>query len=478
MCKNDLYKKARVERNIAYDGVFYFAVKTTGIVCKPSCKSPMANEENVTYFETYEEAEHAGYRPCLRCQPDKTNEDDGVEVIQKMVDLMVTSPVDQMDLDALYKSMFLSERRIRQIFKETFDGLGLNHLILRHRLKCAVDRLMSSNVSISQIGLSVGFNSLKHFNQVFKDHLGCRPSDLRKSMDHIKLKPLTYVIHLPDQYNIKPILAFLEYRMIPGLEFLDHSSYTRTYKNQRGQGYVEVDFSGESDLVVKIYTLDISSLIDVHLRLEKMFDLKAPIEAISDYLARFEVLKSGFVENQVPRISMAFDENEFLVRAIMGQQISIKAATTLTGRIIKRCDDKCPTYYPPSLSHFFPEIKTLAVLELDGLGITKTRSETLTRTLEALERGDFTLSPQQGFEAFKRDFKKIKGIGDWTVNYVAMRGIGFKDSFPAMDLGVIRVLEKEIEGINQKKIEAFAKDWKPYRAYATYCLWERYKRGV
>lgn len=175
----------------------------------------------------------------------------------------------------------------------------------------------------------------------------------------------------------------------------------------------------------------------------------------------------------MPRLPVAFEPFEFVIRAILGQQITVKAATTLAGRIAKKARIKVQNGSPEGIDLFFPTPKELYALDLSGIGLTNTRQATVITATRAVLEKAVTLTANQPFETFHKEFSALKGIGDWTVHYVAMRGLGMKDAFPAMDLGVIKALTTGGKPPGKKEILAMAEAWHPYRSYATLCLWAR-----
>ena len=202
-----------------------------------------------------------------------------------------------------------------------------------------------------------------------------------------------------------------------------------------------------------------------------MFDLDTDFSAINTKFSEDSLLCRGMEDGHVPRLPIAFYPFEFVIRAILGQQISVKAATTLAARVTEKAAIQCNKSFPDGLDYFFPNPSELIELDLDGLGITTTRQTTIKTVTQAVINKVIQLTPNQPLDTFKKLFLSLKGIGNWTVSYVAMRGMGMMDSFPASDLGVIRALTKDGEVPSTQEITAMAEKWRPYRSYATLCLW-------
>lgn len=202
-----------------------------------------------------------------------------------------------------------------------------------------------------------------------------------------------------------------------------------------------------------------------------MFDLDTDFAHINQIFRQDNILSKGMENGQVPRLPVAFYPFEFVIRAILGQQISVKAATTLAARLVKRAAQHCDSSFPSGLSYFFPSPSELIQLNLTGLGITATRQTTIQTVTQAVIDKAIDLNASQQQDTFHTQFLSLKGIGNWTASYVAMRGMGMIDSFPTTDLGVIRALSQDSKVPSTKEITAMAEKWRPYRSYATLCLW-------
>ncbi|MFV0576766.1 MAG: DNA-3-methyladenine glycosylase family protein [Vibrio sp.] len=287
-------------------------------------------------------------------------------------------------------------------------------------------------------------------------------------------------ISCPSDFDYAFMLSFIQPRIIEGIESVHGSVYSRSFrfvleeKSQTyAEGYFEVDYlTASNQLAVVIVTNIEQAIPEVLRRIHFMFDLETDMDSISHVLAKDPVLQKGLVDGKVPRMPKAFDEFEFCIRAILGQQVSVKAATTLAKRIAHTCDLKTPSSFPAGIQYFFPQCDDLLTKNYDGLGLTQSRIDTLNVTVNALHAGEISLAKQQDFEALSKQWTALKGIGPWTVNYLAMRGLGIQDSFPDKDLGVLKALaDADGNYPSRKTVLEQAKAWQPYRAYATLCLW-------
>ena len=264
----------------------------------------------------------------------------------------------------------------------------------------------------------------------------------------------------------------MKQRALQGVEVFKENSYGRTFRTEQSTGFFTVtDHPEQSALELKIGCDDIKYYEHVYNRVRKVFDLDTDFRTINEKFSKDKLLARGMRNGHVPRLPVAFDPFEFVVRAILGQQISVKAATTIAARVIQKAGIKTDPGFPEGLDHFFPNPSDLLILDLDGLGLSNARQQTLKSVAYAVLHKKLKLTTNQSFGTFHKDFSSIKGIGDWTVNYVAMRGMGMADSFPAGDLGIVRALAKNSRKPSYKEIQSIAEAWRPYRAYAAMCIW-------
>lgn len=471
------YRIAREQKDKNYDGKFYFGVKTTGIFCRPSCPAPVAKEENVAYFDTVFEAIDAGFRPCLRCRPDLQVEYaaqnvDGAGLVNDALKHIYEGYLHHHSLKDLAQALYVSDRQLRKLFVESI-GVSPVKVAKYHKALFARKLLQNSDLTITQVSIAAGFGSIRQFNQVFKEVFGRTPTMARRRMDQTD-EALAPRLLLPykEPFDFQETLSFFRARAIRGIECIDMSSYRRTFRIGEMKGYLIVmDRAEQSALELQVVTEDIRVLMAVYARVRRMFDLDANLQAISEHLGEDPILKRGMANGSVPRLPQAFDPFEHAIRAVLGQQITVKAATTLAGRVAERAGEKT-NGMPEGLDVFFPTPIELAAADLSELGITLTRQKTIKNVVNALIDGVFDLRLDQPPERFRKEFSSIKGIGEWTVQYVAMRGLGMVDSFPAKDLGIIKALMVDDRKPGEKEILKLAEAWSPYRAYAALCLWQ------
>ena len=479
---NSDYNNARKSKDKSFDGTFFFGVKTTGIFCRPSCPSPVANEENVLYFESIFEALDLGLRPCYRCRPDIEVEHtignaDGKYVVSTALNMIYDGYLNYHSVVDLAKELLVSDRHLRMLFVENL-GVPPVKIAKMHKSLFAKKLLLFSNRSITDIAFASGFGSLRQFNDVFKEIFGATPSLTRKErkVDHGSQNNSTLLLKYKEPFDFSQVLSFMKMRVMDGVEVISENSYSRTFRTETAKGYFTVaDNRKKSALELRIDSDDIRCFMEIYNRARRMFDLDRDFAAINKRFRNDKLLSKGMVHGHVPRLPLAFNPFEFAVRAILGQQISVKAATTLAARITEQAGLKTDDRFPPGLDYFFPNPSELLSLQIDDLGITKTRQATIKTVTKAILDNAVQLSQNQSFEQFHKEFSALKGIGDWTINYVAMRGLGMIDSFPAGDLGVIKALTVDGSVPSQAEILSMAEHWRPYRSYAALCLWNSAK---
>ncbi len=477
---NDVFNKARLSKDKNFDGKFFFGVTTTGIFCRPSCPSPIAKEENVLYFQSIFEAFDHGFRPCFRCRPD-VNVDyyngniEGTFVVETALKMIYEGYLNNNSIHDLAKNLLVSDRHLRKLF---IDNLGVPPVKIAkyHKSLFAQKLLIYSDLSITDIAFASGFGSIRQFNAIFKEIFGRTPSITRREEKEkgscTNPSNTTLLLKYQKPFSLKQVLSFMRKRAIKGVEVVTENSYMRTFRIENAKGFFTVrDNPEKSALELKINCDDIRCYMEIYQKVRKMFDLDTDFKVINAKFLKDPILLKGMEKGHVPRMPIAFDPFEFVIRAILGQQISVKAATTLAQRIAEKAGIICGKNYPDGLNLFFPNPPELLPLNLDGIGITSTRQKTIATVTQAILDQAIQLTDNQPYDRFYKNFLSLKGIGEWTVNYVAMRGMGIIDSFPASDLGVIKALTKKNKVPSKKEIMAIAEKWRPYRAYATLCLW-------
>ncbi|WNC69734.1 AlkA N-terminal domain-containing protein [Thalassotalea nanhaiensis] len=481
--------QARLSRDSRFDGKFYTAVITTGIYCRPTCPAGPAHEKNVSYYQSAAQAEFNGYQPCKRCKPELSPNQPLPKTIDQALTLITIEP--QIQVADLATRLDLSERQLQRLFNDNL-GVSPNTFINQKRQINARNLLISSTIAFADVALISGFGSLRSFNDHIKQQYKLTPSQIRQSSKQEKVNHLKLQLAYTGELNWPLMLSFFKARQIPGVEAVS-DTYCRTINIDNCVGWIAVSKPDDGNyLSVDIWINDFSRLAEIITRVRKMFDLDCNLNTIRKQLAKHPTLKPIIDAYPGLRLPGCWDIFEFSIRAILGQQISVKAATTLAGRIAEKfskpiTDENSDATFPQGLSILFPPAETLATASFDDIGITNTRQQTLHTWIAFFIANKTLFDNPHDSERFEKTLCELKGIGPWTANYMAMRGLSLPDAFPAADLGIIKALSNKPELRNElklitaidddkqlsaKQILTVAESWRPWRAYAAIYLWQ------
>lgn len=477
--------QARLSRDSRFDGKFYTAVITTGIYCRPTCPAGPAHEKNVSYYQSAAQAEFNGYQPCKRCKPELSPNQPLPKTIDQALTLITIEP--QIHVAHLATRLDLSERQLQRLFNDSL-GVSPQTFINQKRQINARKLLISSTIPFADVALISGFGSLRSFNDHIKQQYKLTPSQLRQSSKQEKVSHLKLKLAYNGELNWPLMLSFFKARQIAGVEAVT-DRYCRTINIDNCTGWIAVSKPVDSNhLSVDIWVNDFSKLAEIITRIRKMFDLDCNLDSIRTQLAKHPTLKPIIDSYPGLRLPGCWDIFEFSIRAILGQQISVKAATTLAGRIAQKfskpiVDENAVAAYPHGLSILFPQAEMLDSVCFDDIGITNTRQQTLHTWIEFFIANKSLFDNPRDSESFENTLCELKGIGPWTANYMAMRGLSLPDAFPAADLGLIKALSNKSELREQLKLDddkqltgkqilAIAESWRPWRAYAAIYLWQ------
>jgi AraC family transcriptional regulator of adaptative response / DNA-3-methyladenine glycosylase II len=464
--------QARLARDARFDGRFFTAVKSTGIYCRPVCPAPPPHEKNVEYFATAAAAFNAGYRPCLRCRPESAPESPawlGTETsVRRALRLINEGALEVADLDALCTRLGLTPRHLRRLFQQHL-GVSPGAYIQNRNLLFAKKLLGETTLPLLEVALASGFQSRRRFNAAFKEHLQLTPGQIRKSskvQEHVGTCRLKLTFRPPYAWDV--MLNFYRQRCITGVEAVNDTTYARSFTLGECSGYYEVRLAEEGHaLEVDINYPDASQLQNIVTMLRQQFDLNANPDLIAARLGTHPVLAK--IQKQIPglRIPGIIGEFEALIRAIAGQQVSVKAARTLLQRLCERCDAKVENGNA-DIHLLFPSPQHILDASLDGLGFTGKRISAMKQIAERYAAG---FSARTGeLQSSVELLTSLPGIGLWSAHYIAMRAFGEPDAFPAADLGILNAL-KNPERPTPRAVEDLSQAWRPWRAYATLYLW-------
>ena len=483
MQQHDIYERARLSRDSRFDGKFFVGVKTTGIYCRPICPANAPKKENVSFYPSAAAACEAGFRPCLRCRPEcapGTPAWSGTSTtVRRGLRLISQGALDEGSIEQLADRLGVTSRHLRRLFTR---HLGASPLAVAHtqRLHFAKRLIDQTNLPMSEISVAAGYGSTRRFNDAFRNTYGRAPRELRRRREQEIEFAGVLTVRLPwrSPYDWDGIADFLAGRATPGVEQVLDNRYLRTISVDGETGVIEcrADSKNQS-LQLSVHGIATQNLFPVVQRVREMFDLDAPVADIADVLAKDKVLAAVLRSRPGIRVPGAWDGFELTVRAILGQQVSVKAATTLAGRIAKRYGEKIEM--PDSiaansddldLGYEFPVAQKLARARFNNLGLVTSRAATIRRVAQAVCNGTVTFDATQNPDEFRQSLMAIKGIGDWTAQYVAMRALKYPDAFPSSDLGLLHAAGTS-GGRGAKELRRRAEAWRPWRAYAALLLW-------
>ncbi|MBL4909219.1 MAG: DNA-3-methyladenine glycosylase 2 family protein [Alteromonadaceae bacterium] len=468
MLNNNICQQARLSKDVRFDGKFFTAVLTTGIFCRPICPARAPKEENVRYYKNALQAQAAGFRPCKRCLPELAPQTHIPRSIKQLTQALESGS----SLTTICENFQLSERQLRRIFIKHY-GLPPSKYLHNQKLLLASKLLKTTRLSITEIAFAAGFNSIRRFNEAIKLAYKCTPSAIKKTPREKLITTTSVNIELAYRppFDWPLMLSFFRLRQLDSVEQVSETHYRRTIEINSTKGWFEVSaITNKLALRLTVQLEDYRYLNQVIIRVRRMFDLDADMLVIHQYLSHHLQLKMVIKQYPGLRLPGCWDKFEFSIRAILGQQISVKAATTLANRISVKYGDKALAN-PFGLTHIFPNQKELINVDYQNIGLTKSRISTLHNWLDFyLEHSDI-LSCYSSIEALEKQLITIKGIGPWTVNYLAMRGLSDPDAFPSADLGIIKALTMNDKKLSNKDILALSEQWRPWRAYAAIYLW-------
>lgn len=479
---NEHYYQALASHDSRFDGHFFVGVSSTGIYCRPVCRVRTPKQENCVFYKSAAQAEAAGFRPCLKCRPELSPP----TVIRDQHPILsaITQLEDRGELDfntlALAKHLNISERHLRRQMSEAF-GISPSHFLLTRRLLRSKKLLTETDLAIADIAYISGFSSLRSFNTHFKNRYHLTPSHLRRqstkpsakqaALSHAPAPCIQLMLQYRPPYDWHHLIAFLQQRTVHGVEHVQENAYIRTVnliikeKSYCGWLMVRPHMTKANTLAIDI-SESLSEIIPILLnKLEHQFDLHAEPELIAQQLGSLGISNPGI------RLPGSFDGFEMAVRAILGQQVTVKAAHTLAGRFAKAFGEKIETPYE-HLTTLFPSALTASELSIDqiaSLGIISKRAETIKAVAQKISQGDISLQPTASPEEIIKALQEITGIGHWTAHYIAMRALHWPDAFPHTDLGIMKALNEK----RPKALLTLADSWRPWRSYAVMHLWQQ-----
>jgi AraC family transcriptional regulator of adaptative response / DNA-3-methyladenine glycosylase II len=456
----EVYERARLARDARFDGRFFIGVTSTGIYCRPICPAPSPKPQNVRYYPSAAAAAEAGFRPCLRCRPEASPGTPawlGASAsVSRALRLIAESALDDGGVEHLAERLGMGSRHLRRLFLR-YLGATPVAVAQTRRVHFAKNLIDETSLPMTQIAMAAGFGSIRRFNATFQKLYARTPLELRNA-NRRELNgsagQYTFRLGYRPPYDWDSLIGFLGARAIPGVERVTPGEYRRTIFIDGKAGSITVQpVRGKDSLELRIRYPDPGSLFRIVERVRKIFDAGADPAEVAAHLSRDRTLKPMVRAHPGLRVAGCWDGFEMTVRAILGQQVSVKGASTMAGRVAAAYG----TAHEDAV--LFPRAEVLAEKDLTGVGVTRQRARSIRELAEAVASGDIAfdgaLDPQQ----FEDKITRIPGIGPWTAQYVAMR-LGEPDAFPEGDLYL-------------RDVAANTDNWRPWRAYAAMYLWRR-----
>ena len=487
----DVCYQAVLARDRRYDGRFFTCVKTTGIYCRPICPARPPLFKHCDFVPSAAAAQEAGYRPCLRCRPESSP---GMGAwcgtstsVRRALNLIDMGALDNGDVNELAERLGLGDRHLRRLFRE---HLGTTPVAVAQtrRLLLAQQLIQQTALSMTDVAMASGFGSVRRFNETFLRVFGQAPGTMRRkaSSDPAQTdSELRLRLAYRPPYDWGRALAFLATRAIPGVEHVESGVYRRVIdlgddvgdvKEAGAIGGLEVrHLPGHHSLEVRVRCPKLDRLPGIIARVRRMFDLDADPVAIEASLSRDPRLAAIVARQSGLRLPGAWDPFETAVRAILGQQITVAGAIRLAGQFVALMGKPLPPLpggpLHPALTHTFPKPGQVHAEGLAPLGMPAARRAALLGLAQRLAAQPDLLHPCPQLDDTVARLSSLPGIGEWTAQYIAMRGLHESDAFLAADIGVQRAMAVDGVRPTAKAVQAHAEQWRPWRAYAVLHLW-------
>jgi AraC family transcriptional regulator, regulatory protein of adaptative response / DNA-3-methyladenine glycosylase II len=467
--------RALSARDTRFDGVFFTGVKTTGIYCRPVCAVKTPRESSCLFFGSAAAAEAAGFRPCLRCRPELAPYALQENLAHAVWQRIAGGALNDGDIERLSQEVGLSSRQLRRVLLQHF-GVTPVELAQTQRLLFAKKLLQETALPMVQVAFSAGFGSVRRFNALFSQRYGFAPTEVRRATARESGGTESLMLRLAYRppFDWARMLRYLRGRAIPGVESVTDSIYSRTVRMGEHEGWFNVTHVPDRHQVALEIDPALSPvLMPLLMRVRAQFDLDANPAIIEQHLREDPLLAQRIDAASGLRVPGCFDAFELAVRAVLGQQVSVAGATTLSGRMVERFGDAVKKPLAGPARHFPPASRLAGaeVGEIARIGMPGTRAQTIINLARFADAGGLQMPPGAPLEEAVARLKSVRGIGDWTAHYIALRALRFPDAFPAGDLGLQKAAAEDGGRLSEKQLLARAAGWSPWRGYAALALW-------
>jgi AraC family transcriptional regulator of adaptative response / DNA-3-methyladenine glycosylase II len=486
---DDQRYQAAASKDARFDGVFFTAVRTTGIYCRPSCPAITPKRANVTFYPTAAAAQQAGYRACKRCRPDASpgSPDWNVrsDVAGRAMRLIADGIVDRDGVPGLAARLGYSSRQVGRVLAAEV-GAGPLALARAQRARTARILVETTTLPMGDITFAAGFTSIRQFNATMLEVYDTPPSVLRERAERRRgsarakagdadagpAEALCLRLPFRPPIDLARVFGYLGARAVPGVEVVTATEYGRTISLPNGPGVARLRIiPGENWVECSLALADLRDVTAAVQRCRRLLDLDADPLAISGYLACDPVIGPLALASPGRRSVGAVDGDEIALRAVLGQQVSVAAARRLAGRLAALHGSPLATGGSGALTHVFPDAATIAGLNPETLPMPRARARALVGLADALASGAVWLHPGADREEAAARLMALPGIGPWTAGYIGMRALSDPDAFPPGDAGVLRALRALGQRADPGSDAGTAQAWRPWRSYAVHHLW-------
>ena len=494
--------KALATHDARYDGRLFIGVTSTHVYCRPICRVRTARRENCRFFPNAATAEQAGFRPCLRCRPELApglSLMDSSHVLAQHAARMIDHAVRAgaaVRMPELAGRLGVTERHLRRVFAQAHGVSPMDYLTTQ-RLLQAKQLLTDTDLPVTEVAFACGFESLRRFNAVFAEQVRLKPTELRRAGSAAREAPrddaggaVTRVrLGYRPPYDVESMLAFWGQRALAGVEQVEGVTLRRTWAAPAAaaddasrppharaaapaRGWLEIEFLPDRHVV----ELRASARLAAHggqlvEAVRHAFDLDADPAHMAPVLEALAARHPHSAAAAGLRMPGSFDGFETAARIVLGQQVSVAAARTLTHRLVARFGAPVETPWA-GLARCFPDARTIAAASPDAigeLGIVRQRVAALQALARAVVAG-LPLHRGASLASTLEALRALPGVGDWTAELLALRVLGWPDAFPASDIGLLKALGFA-QAREAPQAIALAEGWRPWRSYAVIALW-------
>src|SRR3954465_4376707 len=469
--------RAVQSKDARFDGWFVTAVLTTKIYCRPSCPVRPPFARNMRFYPTAAAAHRAGFRACKRCRPDASpgSPEWNVrgDVVARAMRLIADGTVDREGVTGLATRLGYSTRQLERLLQAE---VGANPLALARAQRAQTARVLIETTALpfGDVAFAAGVSSTRQFNDTVRTVFDLTPTALRQRTrfgpgDSGATGVLSLRLPVRTPFAYEGLFGHLAASAVPGVEEVRDGAYRRTLRLPRGNGIVSLTPQPDHVQCQRVLD-DFRDLSTAIARCRRLLDLDADPEAVVDALSTDPNLAALVAKAPGQRIPRTVDELELALRVVLGQQVSVKAARTHAARIMARYGQPLSDVRG-GLTHVFPAVEHLAEIDPAHLAFPKSRQRSLISLVKALAEGDVVLDAGCDWNLARQQLLALPGIGPWTAEVIAMRGLGDPDAFPATDLGVLAAARQV--GLPQaaRALTEHSARWRPWRAYATQHLW-------